>query len=271
MLLKRIAPMAAVLINAALAQAGQIGPDSFGYVARDVPYSFTNIAATGTSILWPFDNAFGFANIGFTFDFYGAAYTTALVYTNGVVTFFLPIANPINQDLTGALPIDVPTFAPLWDDYYLGNTPPMGGGDPAARIYYQTVGAAGSREFIVQWNNVKPVAFSVETDRVTFQMRLFEGSNNILFSYLDTDTSLPDSSTSGASNGRSATVGIRDVSGNTNGRNLQWSFNQKVIASESSILFEVPRQEIPEPGTIVLTGLGLGAAVLGRRRFAGRN
>ena len=264
MLLKRFASIVAIVGISSIAQAGQIGPDSFGYVARDVPYSFTNIAATGTSILWPFDNAFGFANIGFTFDFYGAAYTTALVYTNGVVTFFLPIANPINQDLTGALTIDVPTFAPLWDDYSLR-------GDTAAHIYYQTVGAAGSREFIVQWDNIRPIDFKVDADRVTFQMRLFEGSNNILFSYLDTDTSLPDSSTNGASNGRSATVGIRDVSGNTNGRNLQWSFNQKVIASESSILCEVPRQEIPEPGTIVLTGLGLCAAVLGRRRFAGRN
>jgi hypothetical protein len=38
-------------------------------------------------------------------------------------------------------------------------------------------------------------------------------------------------------NGASATVGIRDVNGQTNNRNLQWAFNQTVVTNGENILF----------------------------------
>src|SRR5262249_21909121 len=70
-------------------------------------------------------------------------------------------------------------------------------------------------------------------DTVTFQARLFEGNNQILFSYLDVVVS--DDPSYG--NGAFATVGIRDRDGHTNGRNLLWSFNQAVLANGQDILF----------------------------------
>src|SRR5205085_65626 len=86
-------------------------------------------------------------------------------------------------------------------------------------VYYKTTGTASNRQFIVQWNKVIPVNGS-GTNAVTFEARLFEGSNQILFSYLQTTVVETNAI---ASKGAGATVGIRDVSGQSNNRTLQWS------------------------------------------------
>src|SRR2546426_12509597 len=91
---------------------------------------------------------------------------------------------------------------------------------------------AGSRQFIVQWNKVRPVNGD-GTNTVTFEARLFEGSNQILFSYLQVTVV---ETNPVASKGFGATVGIRDVSGQSNNRNLQWSFNQAVITNGLNVL-----------------------------------
>src|SRR5207247_6484810 len=107
-------------------------------------------------------------------------------------------------------------------------------------VYYKTTGTAGSRQFIVQWNKLEAVNGD-GTNKVIFEARLFEGSNRILFSYFDTaisdeTTSPPDAARSGVG----ATVGIRDINGQTSNRNLQWSYNQAVITSGLNLLFAPP-------------------------------
>src|SRR5262249_53495082 len=121
----------------------------------------------------------------------------------------------------------------LWDDW---ETQSVG----ADGVYYTTTGAAGSRQFTVQWNKVIPVNGD-GTNTVTFEARLFESSNRILFSYFDAvvadETTTPPNA---ASLGVGATVGIRDSSGQASGRNLQWSFNQAVITNGLNLLFAPP-------------------------------
>src|SRR5262249_23371 len=63
-------------------------------------------------------------------------------------------------------------------------------------------------------------------------------SGKILLSYLDVVVS--DESSNVASYGVGSTVGIRDVSGQTNNRNLQWSYNLAVITNGLNLLFTQP-------------------------------
>jgi hypothetical protein len=207
------------------------GPDSFGYTAFSIPFKFTDISTTGTVVLDNLDDAFVPVPIGFPFSFYGNSQPTAFVSTNALITFVLGSTNFSNASLTGPITPDVPTMAVLWDDWHTGRT-------ANDRVLAKTVGEPGERRLIVQWQVVEHFSSPITAvSSVTFQAVLFQGSNAIEYRYRDTD--------SGDSNafGASATVGIRDTLGHTNGRNLQWSHNQAVIGNTTAIRFCPPNDD----------------------------
>ncbi len=216
--------------------AGAPGPDAFGYtVASTTNFGFLPITAGSTRALWFDDDAaVTNANIGFTFNFYGSNYTTVSFNVNGLMTFGGASIAYSNVNLTTTSPPNnLPSIAVLWDDWETQSTGTDG-------VYYKTTGTAGSRQFIVQWNKLEAVNGD-GTNKVTFEARLFEGSNRILFSYFDTaisdKTTLPPDA---ARSGVGATVGIRDLGGQTNNRNLQWSYDQAVITNSLNLLFTPP-------------------------------
>jgi Bacterial Ig domain len=202
------------------------GPDAFGYSVATTAFSFIDIT-NAAHVLYFADDEAVTVNIGFNFNFYGVNYKSLSFNPNGLITFGGQSTDFNNVDLTTALAPsnNLPCIAVLWDDW---ETQALG----ADGLYYVTTGTLGSRQFIVQWNNVAPVN-GTGTNTVTFQARLFEGSNQILLSYLDVVVS--DDPSYG--NGAFATVGIRDINGQTNNRNLLWSHNQAVITNGESILF----------------------------------
>jgi hypothetical protein len=217
-------------------EALAIGPDNYGYTATTTTYDFEDLTVPGitaTDILDDGNDVAVMVPIGFPFTFYGKTYTSLYVSTNGLITFGNADVDPTPVDLTRAAPQnDLPSIAVLWRDWtfhYFGSD----------EAYYATLGPAGNRRLIVQWNftqsNTGP-----GTDTVTFQAKLFEGSNNIEFHYYDAtvedDVSVSD--------GKNATVGIRDTGGQTSNRNLQWSFNQAVITEHLAIQFAAPVFEI---------------------------
>ena len=230
------------LIGSIPASATTIGPDAFGYTATDsVPYAFVDISATGTQVLPNVDDSFAPVPMGFTFNFSGTAYTNAFLSSNGLITFGAGNSAFTNTNLTAEAQASI---AVLWDDWVTTGS--------ADAVYYQTMGPAGDRQFIAQWNQVQGFVTSPST--VTFQAVLYESSGNILAQYLDVVSG------DGRNNGASATVGIKDA-GVQGGNRLLWSFNQNVIQNQQAILFSAP-----EPGTLALLGLGMAGAAYRRRR-----
>ncbi|MCK5138184.1 MAG: hypothetical protein KAR19_20550, partial [Bacteroidales bacterium] len=164
------------------------------------------------------DGAWGAFPIGFSFDFFGNTYTDFYVTSNGLVMFGTSSTQYTNStipDGSGANNY----IAPFWDDLVIHST-----GD----IMYQTIGTAPNRKLVIQFTNMSfwnsPVLFG------TFQVILFEGSNNIQTQY----RSIVDL-TSNRASGNSATVGLENINGSAG---VLCSYNTAgYIQSEKAILF----------------------------------
>lgn len=192
-----------------------------GYTASTTNSTFNNIATapTATRVLANTNTGAENVNIGFNFNFFGTSYSNLFASTNGTLAFGLANVDNINRDLETD-PItrfNAPTIAVLWDAWTFKPKP----GAATDALYYQTSGAVGSRQFTVQWNQAASKFADAPTGTVTFQAVLFENSDNIVFSYLDTllATGTPENF------GAGATVGIRNTNGNVNGQRLEWSYN----------------------------------------------
>lgn len=115
------------------------------------------------------DDDCDFVEIGFTFYFYGQAYTEIYVNSNGTVSFV-----NCNSSYSAAIP-DGPKIliAPLYGDFN-----PSVNGD----VYFNVVGTPGNRTFLATWYDVPEYSPNQDTNS-TFQVQLREGSNTIIFGY----------------------------------------------------------------------------------------
>ena len=138
----------------------------------------------------------GTFNIGFSFTYYGNTYTQFQATTNGLVCFGGGAATTYSNTAIPNSGGPNNCIYAFWDDlmaYY--TTQP---------ILYRTVGEVGSRMLIVQWTNYG--YYNSDLPMGTFQVILYEGSNNIRTQYrqlLTADRSL----------GQSATVGLENSTG----------------------------------------------------------
>lgn len=157
----------------------------FGAVAPSGP-SF-NLTATGTngtsaSLLPRWEPTLG-ANldlddddcaavpVGFSFTFYGRAYTTVYPSANGRVTL-----NYCSRSLVGSIPQDSAALvAPMAGDWL----PATGSSD---NVHYALVGTEPNRRLVITWNNI-PLYDSPTDARSTYQVQLLEGSNAVQVSY----------------------------------------------------------------------------------------
>jgi uncharacterized lipoprotein YddW (UPF0748 family) len=141
------------------------------------------------------DNGVASCSIPFTFFFYGQPYTTLYIGANGLLGFNSALSAADNTDLpTVAVPSDA--IYPYWDDL----NPALGGG-----VFVNVVGDEPNRKLVITWQGV-PHAGSANP--LTFQALLCEGSNDIIFQYLEVQ---PADMDYGA--GRSATIGLENASG----------------------------------------------------------
>jgi hypothetical protein len=177
--------------------------DAYGYFGCSLTMPVASlpcpdIRTTGT-LLSLSDDSHQYVPIGFTFDFYGTAYTNAGVQSNGSMTFtnaYHGLSNVCAPDTSA-----VPYVAAYWDDLY----PPS--------VRYQTVGTAPNRQFVAQWDIMR---YPSTPNRAVFTVVLEETTNDIQVCYLD--AAYGSASYDG---GLSATSGIHGSSTNY----LQFSCN----------------------------------------------
>ena len=160
--------------------------------ATNIVTSFTDVSITGTAITTAnTDDANSAAQpIGFTFNYNGAAFTQFILNTNGFIklgnaapssaALYYQAETTFGGDALGsAIATDINIIAPFNVNLESGTA--AGG----AQYQVATTGVAGSRVCTIQWTNVrdKAITSSPQYDSFTFQVRLFEGSNNIDFVY----------------------------------------------------------------------------------------
>jgi|GEM_PF-941045 len=182
-------------------------PDEIQYVGNEIRFGLFD------------DGSFGPYPIEFDFDFFGNTYSDFWVTTNGLVMFSdtslsyenvpIPTLDTINDFI-----------APFWDDIAISEE-----GD----ISFQTVGAYPNRKCIIQFRNMD--VYATPTLVGTFQVILYEGSNNIQIQY----RSIVDLSSALAS-GNSASIGLENIDGTIG---VQVSYNTAgYVKSGKAILFQ---------------------------------
>ncbi len=217
--LQRLGLAALLVGGTALASQAQ----SFTYdpsLSYNLAGTYTDLGTNGTVITTAnTDDANSAAqNIGFSFNFNGIAFTQFVLNTNGLMRLGAsapssalaaspyaqaPDLGPVNS--TDAA--DVNLIMPFNFDLTAGSS------TPEYRVY--TTGTAGSRVCTIQWKNVADKAVAGSASSATavpthyanfsFQVKLYEGSNQIDFVY-GTATAGPATSTDAA---KFANVGLK--------------------------------------------------------------
>lgn len=197
------------------------------YTASATTFDFEDISATGTLVSLDDDVFSPLIALPFNFDFFGSAKTGLFICSNGFLSF------------TGINPSFVPTSIPnantpndliagWWNDLL----PPAGG-----TITFQTLGEPGSLRFIVQFTDIPHFEFG---NPVTFQFKLYEGSNHIEVHYL----SVP-------SDGDTHVAGVENAAGNVG---VQFFRGTGSLPSNSAVLY-TPTPVRDEEGVTFVSSL----------------
>ena len=140
------------------------GPDAHGYFAETTGYNLRDIESSGTKLAGDDDRVYQ-VPIGFDFSFNNLTMDNIGVSINGFL---------IQRIATSAFRIEG-----YFDDL-VNYGPPLSGD-----IYYQTMGAAGSKEFIVGYYGVNQSPLGLLDIHMTFEIILHEGTNTIEYQYAE--------------------------------------------------------------------------------------
>lgn len=220
------------------------GPDGFGYVWRDnnneptgPVYNWRDISVTGTDAGISGDDMTSAAfPIGFTFNFYGTAYTQFKVCTNGWIT--LDVSTTATSYFNEAIPSTTAPnalIAPYWDDLNITTGTHW--------VKYQTI---NSDTLVVSWYAVQ----LGQTSNFGFQA-ILTSSGHIYFQYQSIPTT-----------NNSASIGIENATGTVG---LQVAFNSVYAAASRAVRFNLsdPQNFGTLTGTVTAAGSPLpGANVL---------
>ncbi len=151
-------------------------------ITRNTGVTYTSIQTTGTQFTWTSaftgdDDNTNKVSMPFPFVYQGAVQSAFYVSTNGWLSFdTATVTNNLTNDLNSTNPRRV--IAPLWEDLVsLGNT----NANKVALIRYATTGTAPNRVLTVEWAEME--RFGYGSPSLNFQVKLYEGSNNIELVY----------------------------------------------------------------------------------------
>jgi hypothetical protein len=203
--------------------ADRVFADGFDGTRGGSVYDFVDIVGTGTPLDMEDDDTTTDVAIGFPFSFYGQSADHIMVGYNGGLLFdlsrgyFTPQNTPLpNADIGAAI-------LPYWTDIYYQQ--PADG-----NIYVATLGSAPNRRFVVEWFNLPVMIGGIQQDSATFEAILYEGSNEILFQYADTNVGDP-----ARDDGITATIGLNAPAGVEAA--LQYSYKTASVSEGTAILF----------------------------------
>jgi len=135
--------------------------------------------------------------IGFNFKFNGVNYASVKAMSDGFISFNPLATSLVTNNLTSSTANSRPLVAPLWDD--------LDGASGTGAATYITTGVAGSRIFTMEWLNWQ-WNYNATGATISFQVKLYEGSNAIEFIY---------QRESGALNTPTASIGIAAIATGT--------------------------------------------------------
>jgi hypothetical protein len=197
------------------------GPDEYGYVCQGEPL-FEYVDASQDTMLYQDDDTV-LLDLPFTFTFYGTEYDELWASSNGILLF-----TTASSDYDNGCLVPQPAagmgdmIAPYWDDLNLTFS---------GLLETELVGQAPERIFVVEWDQVPK--FGSTDDTLTFEVQLFEGSNDIVFLYRDAQTLQ-------GPYGSQATIGLQSE---LQGYALQAGCNQNALFDGSTIHFRHPDSE----------------------------
>jgi len=174
-----------------------------------------DIRTTGTRLSVT-DDSYTSVTLPFSFNFYGAARTTALISASGLVSF-----SSNGSTSNACLPTTsypYPMIMPMWDHLH----PSTGG------VYAQVFGTAPNRRYVVQWS---AQVYPSTTPMVDVRLVMKEGKGDIDMCYVST---LAGGST--YDNGIGATSGIQSGTG----LGLQFSCNTATLVSGLLLSYTAP-------------------------------
>jgi hypothetical protein len=194
------------------------GPDAYGYTC-EVGADFAYIDATTDTFLYSDDGIFTL-ELPFSFTYYGADYSAVNISTNGNLQFGGDNTAYSNVCLNEAPSPEMgDMMAPYWTDLDLTFV---------GFIEYDIVGESPERVVVIEWDDAP--RYGTTDDTVTFEIQLFEGSNDFVFLYQDAQTFQENS-------GSGATIGIQSEA---QGFALQMSCDQPAVTNGAVIHFPHP-------------------------------
>src|SRR6185369_3568316 len=192
-------------------------------------FNFIDATAVSGGTAYTFssqDDGVAATTLPFSFSLFGDVYlagSPVTLTTNGYLSLEnLTLAEYLNGSLpgltvthpqdssTGVIPPSL--IAPFWDDLIFKT---------GSQVTTRTIGNAPNRQFVIEWSNMSILdeTGSDQNANLTFEVILFEGSNDIQFLY---------KSLSGPrSDGSSATIGLQNLQRNSAALS---GFNQAIVS-----------------------------------------